>query len=367
MEPPWTDPVLSEPEQDMEITLKSDIEDVARDEYYARMALRGLTPLWTVMAETVPPEPVPACKPAFWDYADDIRPALLEAADLISADEAQRRVLILNNPSLSRGATRTLLCAMQLIKKGEIAPAHRHTQSALRLVIEGDGAYTAVNGEKTYMRPGDFIVTPAWTWHDHGKDTDGSMIWLDGLDIPLVNHLGATFSEEYESPQVAESRKPDHSRARYGSGLLPLEPVATTHHSPVFSYPYEKAREALELLRREDEWDASNGLKMKYANPVTGGHVLPTISSFIQLLPKGFVGSPYRSTESTVATVVEGRGRARVGDQIYTFAPNDVFVLPNWTWASLEADETLSSSATPIAPRSKSSACSANSVNRAGW
>ena len=32
------------------------------------------------------------------------------------------------------------------------------------------------------------------------------MIWLDGLDVPLVNHLGATFSEEYDEaifPQVA--------------------------------------------------------------------------------------------------------------------------------------------------------------------
>jgi gentisate 1,2-dioxygenase len=323
----------------LENVLKSVIGHGTRDEYYERMARSGLTPLWTVMAETVPREPSPACKPAYWNYAEDIRPALVEAGDLISAEEAQRRVLILNNPSLPRGATRTLLCAMQLIKCGEIAPAHRHTQSALRMVVEGDGAYTAVNGERTYMRPGDFIVTPAWTWHDHGKDTEGSMIWLDGLDIPLVNHLGATFSEEYESPQVAESRRPDHSRAKYGSGLLPLEPVTPTHHSPVFSYPYEKAREALEMLRREDEWDASSGLKMKYANPVTGGHVLPTISSFIQLLPKGFAGTSYRSTESTVATVIEGRGRARVGDRVYTFGPKDVFVVPNWTWVSLEADE----------------------------
>jgi gentisate 1,2-dioxygenase len=248
-------------------------------------------------------------------------------------------VLILNNPSLPRGATRTLLCAMQLIKTGEIAPAHRHTQSALRMVVEGDGAYTAVNGEKTYMRPGDFIVTPAWTWHDHGKDSEGSMIWLDGLDIPLVNHLGATFSEEYAAPQVAETTQPDYSRARYGSGLLPLEPVTSTHHSPVFSYPYDKTREALDMLRRENEWDANHGLKMKYANPVTGGHVLPTIASFIQLLPKGFAGASYRSTESTVVTVIEGRGRARVGDQFYSFGPKDVFVIPNWTWASLEADD----------------------------
>lgn len=319
--------------------MSSNVENAARDDYYSRMTRSGLTPLWNVMAQTVPHQPEPSCRPAFWNYLDVIRPALVEAGELISAKEAQRRVLILNNPSLPRGATRTLLCAMQLIKGGEIAPAHRHTQSALRLVIEGDGAYTAVNGEKTYMRPGDFIVTPAWTWHDHGKETDGSMIWLDGLDIPLVNYLGATFSEEYESPQVAETTKPDYSRARYGSGLLPLDPVTTTHYSPVFSYPYEKAREALDAMRRENEWDASHGLKMKYANPLTGGHVLPTIASFIQLLPKGFSGNSYRSTESAVVTIIEGTGRAKVGDQLYAFGPNDVFVVPNWTWVSIEADE----------------------------
>jgi gentisate 1,2-dioxygenase len=59
-----------------------------RDAYYARMAERGLTPLWMVMAEAVPSEPVPNCEPAFWDYAADIRPALLEAGELISAEEA---------------------------------------------------------------------------------------------------------------------------------------------------------------------------------------------------------------------------------------------------------------------------------------
>jgi gentisate 1,2-dioxygenase len=311
----------------------------SRDAYYARMAERGLTPLWTIMAETVPHEPAPACQPMFWNFAGDIRPGLIEAADLISAAEAQRRVLVLNNPSLPRGTTKTLLCAIQLIKQGEVAPAHRHTQSALRFVIEGDGAYTAVNGEKTYMRPGDFIVTPAWTWHDHGKETPGAMIWLDGLDIPLVNHLGATFAEDYPAERFPEARPAEDSRARYGAGLLPLEPVATRHHSPVFSFPYDRTREALEKLRRAEAWEACHGIKLKYANPATGDYVLPTIATFIQLLPKGFSGVPYRSTESTVAIVAEGHGQVRIGDRLHAFGPHDIFVIPNWTWASFEASE----------------------------
>ncbi|HSV78134.1 MAG TPA: gentisate 1,2-dioxygenase [Ramlibacter sp.] len=309
-----------------------------RSTYYERMADLGLTPLWRVMAETIPHEPAPTCAPAFWRYARDIRPYLMEAGELISAEEAQRRVLILNNRSLPKGTTRTLLCALQMIKGGEIAPAHRHTQSALRLVIEGEGAYTAVDGERTYMHPGDFVVTPAWSWHDHGKDSEGPMVWLDGLDIPLVNHLGATFAEEYGQSQVPASHAPGHSLARYGSGLLPLEPLPQTRHSPVFSYPYARTREALHALAREGRWDPVHGIRMKFANPLNGDFVLPTIATSVQLLPRGFRTQAWRSTESTIVIAVEGGGRVTIGDQSHAFGPHDIFVIPNWTWATLEAE-----------------------------
>ena len=173
-------------------------------------------------------EPKPVIPPVYWNYQRDIRPYILEATDLITAAEAHRRVLVLNNPTLKHGATHTLTCAIQAIKGGEVAPAHRHSQAALRFIIEGEGAYTAVNGERTYMKPGDFIVTPAWTWHDHGKETDGVMIWLDGLDVPLVNHLGATFSDDYDGdgayPAVAAAARfvlalrLRHAAARAGEG-----------------------------------------------------------------------------------------------------------------------------------------------------
>ncbi|MEN3350905.1 MAG: gentisate 1,2-dioxygenase [Bradyrhizobium sp.] len=309
-----------------------------RAAYYARVAEKHMTPLWTIMSEAVPDEPRPRFAPAFWDYDADIRPSLIEAADLISAEEAQRRVLVLNNPSLPRGATHTLFCALQLIKQGEVAPAHRHTQSALRFVVEGSGAYTAVNGEKTAMAPGDFIVTPAWCWHDHGKETDGTMIWVDGLDIPFVNHLGATFGEDYAAPRYPEQRQPDDSAARFGAGLLPVDAPKSSLHSPVFSYPYARAREALEKLRRGD-WDAAHGIKLKYANPLNGDYALPTIASFLQLLPKGFRSLPYRSTEGAVFIVAEGRGRVKIGDQLLSFKKNDIFVAPNWTWYSFETSE----------------------------
>jgi gentisate 1,2-dioxygenase len=307
----------------------------AQQAFAARMLEKNITPLWTVANRLVRREPTPQIPPVYWSYQRDVRPYILEAADVISAAEAHRRVLVLNNPTLKHGATHTLTCAIQLIKGGEIAPAHRHSQAALRFIIEGDGAYTA------YMKPGDFIVTPAWSWHDHGKDTDGVMIWLDGLDVPLVNHLGATFSDDYDGDGAfPQSRPPHDSYSRYGSGMLPLEPV-TGRNSPVFSYPYERTRTALENLRKADDWDVCHGLKLKFANPATGDWVMPTIATFAQLLPKGFKTAPYRSTEATVVMVAEGTGKATVGEQTYTLAKNDIFVAPNWTWWELEAKDDL--------------------------
>ena len=99
---------------------------------------------------------------------------MMESGGLITAKEAERRVLILENPGLPGQSriTNSLFAGLQMILPGEVAPAHRHTPSALRFIIEGHGAYTAVEGERTLMEPGDFVITPPWTWHDHGNESD---------------------------------------------------------------------------------------------------------------------------------------------------------------------------------------------------
>jgi len=109
--------------------------------------------------------------------------------------------------------------------------------------------------------------------------------------------------------------------------------------SPVFSYPYARTREALETMRRTREWDRWHGLKMKYVNPVDGGYAMPSIATFIQLLPKGFASAPYRATDSTVFVCTEGRGRTKVGDETLAWGPRDVFVVPSWTACTHEAGE----------------------------
>jgi gentisate 1,2-dioxygenase len=317
------------------------VETPDRLAFYERIGQKHLTPLWTSLAKLVTPVPVSACQPAAWTFAD-IRAAMIEAGGLITAKEAERRVLILENPGL-RGQskiTTDLYAGVQLVLPGEVAPAHRHTQSALRFVLEGDGAHTAVNGERTTMHYGDFIITPPMAWHDHGNETNQPMFWLDGLDIPIVQFLDASFSEHHDEDEQPIARPVGDSQARYGSNLLPVDHRPVAGASPVFNYPYARTREALAQLARSEAWDPWHGLKMRYTNPVIGGYPMATIAAFIQLLPKGFQTSPYRSTDATIFVAVEGRGRTRIGaDFVVDWQPRDIFVVPSWKPVVHEASD----------------------------
>jgi len=311
-----------------------------RTEFYQRISRHDLAPLWKVLGTLVPQRPASPCLPAIWSYAT-LRPLLLEAGRLITAEEAERRVLVLENPGLrgSSSITQTLYAGLQLILPGEIAPSHRHTQSALRFVIEGTGAYTAVDGERTTMHPGDFIVTPSWTFHDHGNPGGEPVIWLDGLDIPLIAFFDAGFAERCADKSQPVTRPEDDALARYGSNLLPLEYVPRSRTTPLLSYPYGATREALERLRRNSPPDVCHGIKMQYTNPATGAYPMPTIGAFIQLLPRGFRGRGHRSTDGTIYSVVEGRGQSRVGERLLPWGPKDVFVVPSWCRVAHEAEE----------------------------
>lgn len=311
-----------------------------RAAFYQLIDEESLTPLWEVLGALVPPQPSSPCVPAFWRYAM-VRPFLLEAGRLITAEEAERRVLVFENPGL-RGAssiTRTLYAGLQLILPGEVARSHRHTQSALRFVVEGTGAFTAVDGERTTMHPGDLIITPSWTFHDHGNPSDAPAVWLDGLDIPMVAFFDAGFAERYPQETQPLTRAEGDALARYGANLLPLDYAPQSLTTPVFCYPYRRSREALAQLHQRDALHGCHGIKMRYVNPATGGYPMPTIGAFIQLLPKGFRGRRYRSTDATVYSVVEGRGRSRIGERVFEWGSKDVFVVPSWCAVAHEADD----------------------------
>jgi len=307
-----------------------------RADYYARISEKSLTPLWESLHSLVPTSPAPRCVPHLWRY-EELRGDVMDAGRLITAEEAVRRVLILENPGLPglSSVTQTLYAGLQLILPGEVAPRHRHTQSALRFIVEGSGAYTAVNGERTTMHPGDFIITPSWTWHDHGNaevvDGGEPVVWLDGLDIPLVRALDAGFAENYSSAIQPVSRQEGDSMARFGNNLLPVRhDPPRVGSSPIFNYPYSRTREALHQLYRVGELDPWDGVKLRYVNPATGGYPMPTMATFMQFLPAGFIGKTYRCTDSTVFNVVEGRGTVWIGAKEFSFSPRDVFVAPSW-------------------------------------
>jgi gentisate 1,2-dioxygenase len=312
-----------------------------RRAFYERISRQHLTPLWLALANLVTPEPVSGCRPASWAFAD-IRAAMIEAGGLITAKEAERRVLVLENPGL-RGQskiTTDLYAGVQLVLPGEVAPAHRHAQSALRFVLEGSGAHTAVDGERTVMHEGDFIITPPMAWHDHGNESDRPIFWLDGLDIPIVQFLDASFAEHHDEDEQPIARPVGDSDARFGSNLLPVDHRATSAASPVFNYPYARTRDALERMKQTGAWDPCHGLKMRYTNPVTGGYPMTTIAAFIQLLPKGFATAAYRSTDATIFVAVEGRGRSRIGaDFVVEWGPRDIFVVPSWKGVTHEVQE----------------------------
>ena len=309
-----------------------------RREYYERISRHELAPLWEVLGTLVPPLPKTPCVPALWKYGE-VRPHLMEAGELISAEEAERRVLILENPGArgSSSITHSLYAGLQLIMPGEIAPSHRHTQSALRFVVEGNGAYTAVDGERVTMHRGDFIVTPSWTWHDHGNPGAEPVVWLDGLDIPMVSFFDAGFMERHPHPSQQVARSEGESQARYGANLLPLEFHSRSLTTPLFSYPYVGTRAALEHLRG-GEAHPCHGFKLQYANPASGGYPMPTIGAFVQWLPRAYRGQSYRCTDGTIYCVVEGSGRTLIDGRAFEWEPSDVFVVPSWSKVRHETD-----------------------------
>lgn len=311
----------------------------ARRDFYERIGGLSMAPLWETLHQLVPPQPAPKYRAAHWDYAA-VRPYLMESGALITAKEAVRRVLILENPALRGTAciTPSLYAGLQLILPGEVAPSHRHTQSALRFIVEGEGAFTAVDGERTTMREGDFVITPSWTWHDHGNDSAGPMVWLDGLDIPMVAMFNAGFAENGAEDAQELSRPEGYSAARYASGLLPVDWKPGRRAAPVFNYPYARTREALDLMLRSGPPDPCHGAKLRYVNPATGGAPIPTMGTFMQLLPKGFATAPYRATDGTVFSVVEGEGESRIGEEVFRWRRRDHFVVPSWAAVTHRAE-----------------------------
>jgi gentisate 1,2-dioxygenase len=281
----------------------------ALEAYYADLRAQNVTPAWIGGGISV--EPRPKAVPYLWHWRE-LRLQAMRAAQLVGTQQAERRVLRLTNPELAGvSASNTLVANIQIVMPGEIARAHRHSAAALRLIIEGSGGYTVVNGERVPMYPGDLVLTPAWTWHDHANDTDAPMMWLDGLDTPLVRMLEAGFYEEYRAERQS---------------------IGPAVNASPWHYPMAEMRAALERLAAANAGAAETGIELEYTNRATGGPVMPTIACHMLLLPPGVRTSARRQVCCTNYHVVEGAGYSIVGGERLDWEDKDVFTAPTWTF-----------------------------------
>jgi gentisate 1,2-dioxygenase len=298
----------------------------------------ALAPLWTALHALLPNERVTAAVPHLWRWRD-VRPRVLEAARLVPMEQAERRVLVLRNPGLggAYAITSSLFAGFQVILPGEAAPSHHHTPAALRLIVEGHGAYTTVEGVKCAMDPGDLIITPPMRWHDHGHEGTEPVIWLDGLDIPLVRHFDAAWASKMRPAQPPTTlTDPSHDELT-AAGLVPRQSRYPNTGFAQVRWPWATVRPALERLAAT--MPAGQAVTLRYVDPTSGGAPMPTMGAEAHWLRPAMPTPSVRRTSSEVFHVLEGRGQSRIGDALLSWEKGDTFVAPPWHWVFHDARE----------------------------
>ena len=310
------------------------------EDYYSSLEPMGLQPLWRL--RTIPPEPKTQVQSHIWKW-NDIYGQLLRAGEVMhlagvqGEGPSERRALLLVNPGLKQynSATNTLVAAVQLIFPGEIAPAHRHSAAAIRFLLQGHGAYTTVEGEKVFMERGDLILTPQWTWHDHGSESAEPVVWMDGLDRVLVQQLNATFFEAHPAGKQELTKLPGHTTATYGATNVrrAWEPLpAGPADSPQICYKWNDTVTALRRLAESGERNRFDEVAVAYVNPTTGGHILRTLGCAVQLLQPRSQTRAQRHTGSAICHVFSGEGTSIINGKPIAWEKGDFFVIPPWTW-----------------------------------
>jgi gentisate 1,2-dioxygenase len=74
-------------------------------EYLGSLPSMHLEPLWDRLGAMVPPSPNPVCVPYLWEYKKTL-PYLAKAGQMVPEEEAERRVLMLINPAMSKSHTK---------------------------------------------------------------------------------------------------------------------------------------------------------------------------------------------------------------------------------------------------------------------
>lgn len=280
--------------------------------------------------------------PFLWRWPA-IYSCLMESGEVVQLghidEAAKRRTVQLVNPAITenKATSRTLQMSVQLVKPGERAECHRHTAAALRFVVEGDGSgYTNVEGEQMMMEPGDLVLTPNWTWHDHYNPGAKPIVWLDVLDVHLTNHLDATLHENYfEGPAQPIVKPEGYCRQRLGT-VRPRSADAGGRAMP-YTYKWRDTLRALKEMAASGQMDPHDGILLEYANPLTGGPTMPTIGCWVQWLRPGEATLPHRHTSSAIYHVVQGDGVTTVGEKKdagadFAWGLRDCFFVPSQKW-----------------------------------
>jgi len=298
-------------------------------DFHERMHAAQIHGLWE-LASQMTRHPEPKAIAHMWK-SSLLEAMVRESGEVVPVGE-ERRALQLFNPGLEGrwATTNTMIAAVQLLLPGEVARAHRHTPTAIRFIMEGAGAYTAVDGERVYMEPGDLILTPSWAWHDHGNETDKPVVWMDGLDVPLVQALNAMFFQMYDVPQVPLSKPKNASVHLHGHvSLNPTWVKERPRSSPLLLYSWETTWQSLNALRDVDG-NAHDGVALEYTHPQTGCSLLPTMACWIQMLRPGERTKAHRHTGSAVYYVVRGAGETIIDGRRFAWGRGDIIVLPSW-------------------------------------
>ena len=297
-------------------------------DFHERMHAAHMHGLWE-LASKMTRHPEATAIPHMWK-SSLLEAMVRESGEVVPVGE-ERRALQLFNPGLGGqwATTNTMIAAVQLLLPGEVARAHRHTPTAIRFIMDGEGGYTAVDGERVYMKPGDLILTPSWAWHDHGNETDKPVIWMDGLDVPLVAFMNAMFFQMYEVPQVPLSKPNNASLQLHGHvSLSPTWVKDRPLSSPLLLYSWETTWRSLQALR-DAKGDEHDGIALEYTHPQTGRALLPTMACWIQMLRPGERLKAHRHTGSAVYYVAQGTGETIIDGCRFAWGKGDIVALPS--------------------------------------
>ena len=303
--------------------------------YYSELDRLETGALWTVANDIEPWEPHAFATPVLWPWAE-LREHALRALELVSPEDAGRRVVYLRNPTRKdiSAACGLLFSGIQVMRPGERAPGHRHGASALRFIMEGAGGYTIVDGHHVDLGERDFVLTPNGTWHDHGVAEGGEIcLWQDGLDIPLTNALEANWYETHPDDYQTTQFPINDSANTFGSvGLLPSTYSWDRAYSPLLRYGWDETYEALQRAEKAGVETEHDGVMMRFTNPHTGGHVMATMGASMQMLRPGEATKAMRRTGNVIYQVAKGSGYSVIGGKRFDWKEKDIFCVPAWAW-----------------------------------